>query len=194
MLIQTEVLDHSPPREKGQQTSTNQGQWEQPQAQMINQHQPTSQAMLSNVKYNNRREYKTDRNQTSGPYYDQYYLNPGQDYHNTGNRFDCYDWNRQWSNDGPQKWTSTVRDYRDNPTFGTRPDRRGNQRYGDPTTGDTSFNNSLLNLLDSQHKVQHDTTQALEKIISLQDTRANDMFLSNLLMYTGIPNNFLIGS
>ena len=36
MVIQTEVLDHSPPREKGQQTSTNQGQWEQPQAQMIN--------------------------------------------------------------------------------------------------------------------------------------------------------------
>ena len=94
MVIQTEVLDHSPPREKGQQTSTNQGQWEQPQAQMINQHQQTSQAMLSNMKYNNRREYKTDRNQTSGPYYDQYYLNPGQDYHNTGNRFDHYDQNR----------------------------------------------------------------------------------------------------
>ena len=40
------------------------------------------------MKYNNRREYKTNRNQTSGPYYDHYYLNPGQDYHNTGNRFD----------------------------------------------------------------------------------------------------------
>ena len=33
-----------------------------------------------------------------------------------------------------------------------------------------------LNLLGSQHKVKHDTIQALEKVISLQDTRANDMF------------------
>ena len=48
-----------------------------------------------------------------------------------------------------------------------------------------------MNLLDSQHKVQHDTTQALEKMISLQDTRANDMFLSNLPMYTGDPKQFL---
>ena len=58
---------------------------------MINQHQETSQAMLSNMKYNNGREYNTDRNQTSGPYYDQYYLIPGQDYHNIGNTFDHYD-------------------------------------------------------------------------------------------------------
>ena len=86
---------------------------------------------------------------------------------------------------------STPRDYRDNQTFGTRPDRRGNQRYGDPTTGNASFNNSLLNLLDSQHKVQHDTTQALEKIISLQDITADDMFLSNLPMYSGDPKQFL---
>ena len=85
----------------------------------------------------------------------------------------------------------TPRDYRDNQTFGTRPDRRGNQRYGDPTTGDTSFNNSLLNLLDSRCKVQHDTTQALENMISLQYTRANDMFLSNLPMHTGDPKQFL---
>ena len=91
MVIQTEVVDHSPHREKDQQTSTNQGQWEQPQAQMINRHQQTSQAMLSNMKYSNRREHKTYRIQTSGPYHDQYYLNPGQDYHNTGNRLDHYD-------------------------------------------------------------------------------------------------------
>ena len=48
-----------------------------------------------------------------------------------------------------------------------------------------------MNVLDSQCKVQHDTTQALEKMISLQDTRANDMLLSNLPMYTGDPKQFL---
>ena len=57
--------------------------------------------------------------------------------------------------------------------------------------GDTSFNNSLLILLDSQHKIQQDTTQALKKIINLQDTRATDMFLSDLPIYTGDPKLFL---
>ena len=42
------------------------------------------------------------------------------------------------------------------------------------------MNNSPLTLLGAQHRMQQDTTQALTKIIELQDTRANDIYVSDL--------------
>ena len=66
---------------------------------------------------------------------------------------------------GNNHWTSTPQD---------------GIRYRNPnsnTANDRTLNNSLLFLLDTQCQVQHDTTQALSKIIQLQDTRANDMYV-----------------
>ena len=53
------------------------------------------------------------------------------------------------------------------------------------------MNDSLLTLLDTQHRVQQDTTQALTKIIELQDTRANHMYVSDLPTFSGEPQAFL---
>ena len=53
------------------------------------------------------------------------------------------------------------------------------------------MNNSLLNILDTQCKVQQETTQALSTIIRLQDTRANDAFLTDLPTFCGNPEEFL---
>ena len=136
---------------------------------MINHHQQTSQTNfdthVSNSQYYNNRDTRTGRNR----------LATGQDYYNSGNRgHQHYNRNRWQSNEGPQQWTSTPRDYKEYQTGNIHSDRRNN--YSNFTTGDTSFNNSLLNLLDSQQKVQQDTTQVLEKMISLWDMRANDMF------------------
>ena len=57
--------------------------------------------------------------------------------------------------------------------------------------GDSMMNTSLLNILDKQSQVQQDTTQALSSIIKLQDTRANDAFLSDLHSFNGKPDEFL---
>ena len=46
-------------------------------------------------------------------------------------------------------------------------------------------------MLDTQCQVQHDTTQALSKIIQLQDTRANDMYVNDLPTFSGEPQAFL---
>ena len=74
-----------------------------------------------------------------------------------------------------QPWTSTPRDQ--------------NSRYNGPRSqslfGDYTTNNSILNLLDTQCKVQQETTQALTSIIKLQDTWANDAFLSDLHSFSG---------
>ena len=37
-----------------------------------------------------------------------------------------------------------------------------------------------MTLLDNHHRVQQDTTQALSKIIELQDTKANDVYANDL--------------
>ena len=80
-----------------------------------------------------------------------------------------------------QPWTSTPRDR--------------NSRYNSPKSqtwfGDNSANNTLVNLLDTQCKVQQETTQALSTIIKLQDTRANDAFLTDLHSFNGKPDEFL---
>ena len=80
-----------------------------------------------------------------------------------------------------QPWTSTPRDQ--------------NSRYNGPRSqnlfGDNTTNNSILNILDTQCKVQQETTQALSTIIKLQDTRANDAFLSDLHSFNGKPDEFL---
>ena len=80
-----------------------------------------------------------------------------------------------------QPWTSTPRDQ--------------NSRYNGPRSqslfGDNTTNNSILNLLDIQCKVQQETTQALTTIIKLHDTRANDAFLSDLHSFSGKPDEFL---
>ena len=80
-----------------------------------------------------------------------------------------------------QPWTSTPRDQ--------------NSRYSGPRSqslfGDNTTNNSILNILDTQCKVQQEITQALSTIIKLQDTRANDAFLSDLHSFNGKPDEFL---
>ena len=48
-----------------------------------------------------------------------------------------------------------------------------------------------MNILDTQCKVQQETTQALSTIIKLQDTQANDAFLSDLHSFNGKPDEFL---
>ena len=53
------------------------------------------------------------------------------------------------------------------------------------------MNNSLLTLLDTQCRVQQDTTKALTKVIELQDTRANDMYVNDLPTFSGEPQAFL---
>ena len=81
----------------------------------------------------------------------------------------------------PQPWTSTPRDQYSG--------------YNNPGSrslfGETTTNNSLLNILDTQCRVQQETTQALSSIIKLQDTRANDAFLTDLHSFTGKPDEFL---
>ena len=58
-------------------------------------------------------------------------------------------------------------------------------------TNDVTINNSLVTLLDNHRRVQHDTTQALTKIIEMQDTRANDMYVIDLPTFSGNPQQFL---
>ena len=80
---------------------------------------------------------------------------------------------------GNDHWTSTPQghiSYR-NPNFNT--------------ANDGTLNNSLLSLLDTQCQVQNDTTQALSKIIQLQYTRANDMYVNDLPTFSGEPQAFL---
>ena len=56
---------------------------------------------------------------------------------------------------------------------------------------DTTLNNSLVTLLDNHHRVQQYTTQALSKIIELQDTKANDVCVNDLLKFSSEPQQFL---
>jgi len=56
---------------------------------------------------------------------------------------------------------------------------------------ETSFNNSLLNLLESQQKIQQDTTQTLAKMMEITVTKANDSFIQDLGIFTGDPREFL---
>ena len=98
---------------------------------------------------------------------------PRQNQHNNGD----FCRRRQSS----QYWTSTPRD----------PNFRQNFPNSQSLFGETSANNSLLNILDTQRQVQHETTQALSKIIQLQDTWANDTFLSDLPVFAGDPKEFL---
>ena len=104
--------------------------------------------------------------------YGQY--NPPQ--HSQHQNFDFHN-HRQFN----QPWTSTPRDQ--------------NSRYNGPRSqslfGDNTTNNSILNILDTQCKVQQETTQALSTIIKLQDTRANDAILSDLHSFNGKPDEFL---
>ena len=51
----------------------------------VSHHQQTSQTMTDNPGYSGSRDQRPDRNR----------INTGQDYYNTGNRFDHYDRNRQ---------------------------------------------------------------------------------------------------
>ena len=44
-----------------------------------------------------------------------------------------------------------------------------------------------MTLLDNHRRVQHDTTQALSKIIELQDTKANDVYVNDLPKFSGEP-------
>ena len=56
---------------------------------------------------------------------------------------------------------------------------------------DTTPNNSLVTLLDTHRRVQQETTQALSKIIELQDTKANDVYVNDLPKFSGEPQQFL---
>ena len=53
------------------------------------------------------------------------------------------------------------------------------------------MNNSLVTLLDNQCRIQQDTTHALSKIIELQDTKSNDVYINDLPKFSGEPQQFL---
>ena len=59
------------------------------------------------------------------------------------------------------------------------------------TTDSTVVISAIGSVLDTQCQVQHDTTQALSKIIQLQDTRANDMYVNDLPTFSVEPQVFL---
>ena len=95
------------------------------------------------------------------------------------NQQNNYDYHNQWQ--FGKHWTSTPRD----------PNSKYNSSNVPGVSGDTTMNNSLLNILDTQCKVQQETTQALSSIIWLQDTRANDALLTDLPTFNGNPEEFL---
>ena len=150
------------------------GQRNQRQNQRQTQHNWDPQVPSYNPKgYHNRQMRNVDpHQQPQQNNYGEY--NPRQ-YHQHQN-FDFHN-HRQVN----RPWTSTPRDQ--------------NSRYNTPRSqslfGETATNNSLLNILDTQCKVQQETTQALSTIIKLQDTRANDAFLSDLHSFNGKPDEFL---
>ena len=150
------------------------GQRNQRQNQRQTQHNWDPQVPSYNPKgYHNRQMQNVDpHQQPQQNNYGEY--NPRQ-YHQHQN-FDFHN-HRQVN----RPWTSTPRDQ--------------NSRYNTPRSqslfGETATNNSLLNILDTQCKVQQETTQALSTIIKLQDTRANDAFLSDLHSFNGKPDEFL---
>ena len=100
------------------------------------------------------------------------YYNNGHNSQNTR----CY--NRGGQNSGGH-WTSTPRD-----GFSHR-----NVNFN--VTNDTTLINSLVTLLDNHHRVQQDTTQALSKIIELQDAKTNDVYVNDLPKFSGEPQQFL---
>ena len=87
-----------------------------------------------------------------------------------------------------------VRNPRANPWTSTPHDNRQNQfpNQADPNSSfPPDFNNSLLSLLESQTRVQHDTSQTLARIMEMQVTKANDSFINDLDVYSGDPTGFL---
>ena len=76
-------------------------------------------------------------------------------------------------------WTSTPRD------------GLSHRNVNFNVTNDTTLNNSLVTLLDNHCRVQQDTTQVLSKIIELQDTKANDVYVNDLPKFSGEPQQFL---
>ena len=118
--------------------------------------------------------YGTDQNSHHrGQYHSgsNYYNND----HNSQNTR-CH--NRDGQNSGGH-WTSTPRD------------GSSHRNVNFNVTIDTTLNNSLVTLLDNHHRVQQDTTQALSKIIELQDTKANDIYVNDLPKFSGEPQQFL---
>ena len=77
--------------------------------------------------------------------------------------------NLNWQNSKHlnQQWTSKLRD---------SSHRLQNFPNMQQSFGDSVIDTSLLNVIDTQHQVQHETTQALSKAIQLQDTWSNDTF------------------
>ena len=153
------------------------GQQNQRQNQRQTQHNWDHQVPSYNPKgYHNGQMQNVDpHHQPRQNNYGEY--NPRQHHqHHQHQNFDFHN-HRQFN----QPWTSTPRDQ--------------NSRYNTPRSqslfGETATNNSLLNILDTQCKVQQETTQALSTIIKLQDTWANDAFLSDLHSFNGKPDEFL---
>ena len=131
--------------------------------------QPPSQIQHSQQRYNANQRYPPSQQDTSGQY--RQYGQTRQ--HHSDQR------NSRRLN---QQWTSTPRD----------PSQRShNFPNMQQSFGDSMMNTSLLNILDKQSQVQQDTTQALSSIIKLQDTRANDAFLSDLHSFNSKPDEFL---
>ena len=103
--------------------------------------------------------------------------------------------NRTWINNyinrnyAGNQWSSTPWDQTNRQNYWQ--DFRNNQSAHFNTSSDVTFNNSILNLLDSQWKVQEDTTQALSKITELQDNWTNDMFVTDIPTFRGVPKSFL---
>ena len=114
------------------------------QDQRIKQHQwdPHTPAYVPQ-RYDSgqRRGYNSRQN-----YFDQ--RNPARQ-----NQQNNYDYHNQWQ--FGKHWTSTPRD----------PNSKYNSSNVPGVSGDTTMNNSLLNILDTQCKVQQETTQALSSII-----------------------------
>lgn len=65
--------------------------------------------------------------------------------------------------------------------FTSTPRYQNNSFRGDPNE------TSILQVLESQRRCQENTTQALERIVDIHSSRANDMFLADVPMFSGEP-------
>ena len=100
-------------------------------------------------------------------------------YANNGHNMQNVRCNYRNGHNSGQQWTSTPRD-------------GSNYRSVNfNTTADGTINSSLVTLLDNHRRVQQDTTQALSKIIQLQDTKSNDVYINDLPKFSGEPQQFL---
>ena len=100
-------------------------------------------------------------------------------YANKGHNIQNVRCNYRNGHNSGQQWTSTPRD-------------GSNYRSVNfNTTADGTINSSLVTLLDNYRRVQQDTTQALSKIIQLQDTKSNDVYINDLPKFSGELQQFL---